>query len=69
MKVQIEVNGAIQNAHNTDPVMVYPKKVIKANILTDKIAHMPGDKVRFRILVLDEHLLPQNAKVINSAIT
>lgn len=63
VKVRIDMDGTILTAHNEDPIMVHPEKKRRVHIVTDRTTHMPGDKIRFRILVLDEHLLPQNAKV------
>lgn len=63
VKVQIETDRMTQSAHNADPVLVFPTKIRRTHVVTDRSAHMPGDKVKFRILLLDEHLLPQNSKV------
>nr|CAH7731883.1 unnamed protein product [Callosobruchus chinensis] len=63
IKVQVQLNGSIQSAHNLDPIVVYPHKLIKTFIHTDRGLYKPGDKVRFRLLMLDENLLPDNSKV------
>lgn len=59
----MQLNGAIQSAHNHDPVLLYPTKVFKTFINTDRNIYKPGDKVKFRIFVIDEQFLPQNLKV------
>ncbi|CAH1996552.1 unnamed protein product [Acanthoscelides obtectus] len=63
IKVQVQLNGSIQSAHNLDPIVVYPHKLVKTFIHTDRGLYKPGDKVRFRLLILDENLLPDNSKV------
>lgn len=52
-----------QTGHNADPVMLYLEKHKLIHIVTDRTVHKPGDKIRFRILVLDDNLLPQNLQV------
>ncbi|KAJ8928546.1 hypothetical protein NQ314_018884 [Rhamnusium bicolor] len=62
IRVQVQINGAIESSHNQDPVLLYPKKLLKTFINTDKEIYKPGDKIRFRIFTIDEQLLPHNSK-------
>ncbi|XP_028141183.1 alpha-2-macroglobulin-like isoform X2 [Diabrotica virgifera virgifera] len=63
VKVQVKTNGYVYSAHNLDPILVYPNKWTKTFIDTDREVYKPGDKIKFRILVVDDKLLPINIKI------
>ncbi|CAG9820997.1 unnamed protein product [Phaedon cochleariae] len=64
VKVQVHSSsGSIQSAHNQDPIQMYANEVIKTFIDTDRGTYKPGDKVRFRVLVLNDRLLPISTKI------
>lgn len=57
VKVQVQLDGIIYGSHNQDPVLVYPDE--KHTIIgLDRTMYKPGDKIRLRILILDDDLLP-----------
>ncbi|KAG5869783.1 hypothetical protein JTB14_022628 [Gonioctena quinquepunctata] len=63
LRVQVHSNGAIQSAHNQDPILIFPTRVVRTFIDTDRGIYKPGEKIKFRILVLDQKLLPINTKI------
>ncbi|XP_074042577.1 alpha-1-inhibitor 3 isoform X2 [Leptinotarsa decemlineata] len=63
LRIQVHSNGAVQNAHNQNPLVMLPTKVVKTFIDTDRGVYKPGDKVKFRIIVLDQKLLPVSTKI------
>ncbi|CAG9863564.1 unnamed protein product [Phyllotreta striolata] len=63
VKVQVQSKGSLYSARNLDPVLVYPSKWTKTFVDTDRAVYKPGDKVRFRVLVVDEKFMPVNIKI------
>ncbi|XP_057663617.1 pregnancy zone protein-like isoform X1 [Diorhabda carinulata] len=63
VNIQIQSNDYVYSARNLDPILVYPNKWVKTFIETDRGFYKPGDKIKFRILVVDEKLLPVNVKI------
>ncbi|KAL3287814.1 hypothetical protein HHI36_002274 [Cryptolaemus montrouzieri] len=57
VKVQVQLDGIVYGSHNLDPVLIYPEK--KSTFIgLDRTIYRPGDKIKLRILILTDNLLP-----------
>lgn len=53
--LQVQLNGSIVSAHNTDPIFIIVEDKVTF-IETDKQTYRPGDKIRIRFLILDKDI-------------
>lgn len=55
VQVQVQVNETVESGQNQDPVLVYPNRNTVL-IQTDREMYKPGDRIRIRLLVLNQDL-------------
>lgn len=55
VQIQIMLNGSVHTAHNQDPILIYPNKKVTF-IQTDRKIYKPGDKIKIRVLVLNQDM-------------
>ncbi|XP_076257908.1 alpha-1-macroglobulin-like isoform X1 [Rhynchophorus ferrugineus] len=63
VKVQVTDTHQTHTAHNLDPILMYPVEAAKVFVETDREIYKPGDLIKIRTLVIDQHFTPGASKI------